>query len=61
MTELPRVMISMTNDIETAVERMKKKPENRRVPKSQLLCRLIRQGIENDEELSGEKPEARHG
>ena len=55
MTELPRVMISMTKDIETAVNRMKSDPKNERVPKSKLLCRLIRKGIEHDAELSGKE------
>ena len=53
MTNLPRVMISMPEDIEIAVNRMKRDPANERVPKSKLLCRLIRKGIERDAELSG--------
>lgn len=57
MTNLPRVMISMEKDIEFAVNIMKEEPGNERVPKSKLLCRLIRKGIRYDTILSDEVEE----
>ena len=50
MTNLPRIMVSMPPDIEKAIDDMRKEPGNERVPKSKLLCQLVRKGMEHQED-----------
>lgn len=55
MTTLKRVMVSLPRDLEAAVEKLKRTPELRNVPVSQILCRLIRKGLDaSDEDIKGE-------
>ena len=46
MTTLKRVMVSLPRDLEAAVEKLRRTPELRNVPVSQILCRLIRKGLD---------------
>ena len=48
MTTLKRVMVSLPRDLEAAVDKLRRTPELRNVPVSQILCRLIRKGLDAD-------------
>ena len=46
MTTLKRVMVSLPRDLEAAIDELRRTPELRNVPVSQILCRLIRKGLD---------------
>ena len=45
MTDLPRITISFPPDIQAAIDEIKSQDEFKRVPKSKIVCALIRRGI----------------
>ena len=55
MTNFPRITISLTPDIETAVNEIKSQPGNEHTPKSRIVCGLVREALEtrNDERAHG--------
>lgn len=50
MTNLPRLTVSLPPDIEQALDNMKREPDNAHVPRSKLLCELVRRGMERKSE-----------
>ena len=50
MTHLPRLLLSIPPDIETAIERMRNIPKFSRMPKSQVCLYFMRLGIQQKEE-----------
>ena len=45
MTKLPRLIISLPSDIEQAVNEIKARPGNEKMPKSKIICNLVRSGL----------------
>lgn len=50
MTHLPRLLLSIPPDVETAIERMRAIPKFSRMPKSQVCLYLIRLGAQQRQE-----------
>lgn len=59
MTNLPRLTVSIPPDIEQVLDNMKREPDNKHVPRSKLLCELIRRGMERKPENEAECLEGR--
>ena len=57
MTNYPRITISLTPDIENAVNKIKSEPGNEHTPKSRIVCGLVREALETrDDERTQEQP-----